>query len=149
MTMRGRRRGARRIVIWMAVLLVAVPAVAFGAFFAAKSIRDGLQYDQTVTVRAHLMRFACENCLDMKVLTVSDTEFAFLVDDFVEPYSDESDVGDYVFSEFEVGDESREFCLTGRLHRYRDNWVWLGGAPFSYPLQVDDIDYAEICPGTP
>lgn len=149
MTMRVRRRGARRIILWLAVLLVAVPAVALGAFLAAKSIRDGLQFDQRMTVRAHLMRFACENCLDMKVLNVSDTAFTFLVDDFVEPYSDDFDVGDYIFSEFEVGDEAREFCLTGRLHRYRDNWVWLGSAPFSYPLQLDDIDYAESCPGIP
>jgi len=149
MRTQGRGRGVRRILLWTAVILVAIPAAALGAFLAAKSVRDGLQYDHTVTIRAHFMRFACENCLDMKVLNVSDTDFAFLVDDFIEPYSQNFDIGTYLFSEFEVGDEAREFCLTGRLHKYRDNWVWLGSAPFSYPLQVDDIDYAEACPGIP
>ncbi len=143
------RRGAGRLVLWLLVAVVAAPVVALGGFMAAKTIRDGLQYDQTVTIRAHFMHFACENCLDMRVIGVSDPSFSFLVGDFVEPYSDDRDLGAYIFSEFEVGDLSREFCLTGKLHRHRDDWVLLGSPPFSYPLGLEDIDYAETCPGVP
>ncbi|MEJ8817238.1 hypothetical protein [Lacibacter sp. H407] len=90
-------------------------------------VRQEMQYEESITITANYMQYACGDCsIDMKVIKVDNEKFNFIIGRDVFPIPKEkgfSEFCDFVMrsyydSRFKENETIQNFILSGRLHKY-------------------------------
>ena len=111
------------LILFLAMLIIAVVFVI--------EWRSGQQYNEKLRLTAIDMNYTCEGCAaELKVLSVSDKKFDFIIQDKIRPVQVNNDAvrlcefikrasESSVFNETDTG---LIFTLVGKLHRYKTLW---------------------------
>lgn len=105
--------------------------------------RNTVKHEELVRIEGLFLMTICEDCLDMEVIAIGPRRHGLMVGALVDPYSAEIDLTEIIYKAVDAG-APRRFCLTGRLHRYRE-WHLFAQPPYAYPFLVETIDQKSPC----
>ena len=112
------------LLVFIVVVIIVLVAFVF-------SWRSSQQYNEKIRLTAIDMKYVCEGCSsELKVLSVSDKKFDFIIQDRIRPVAGNNDAdqlcqfiqGASESSAFNETDTGLLFTLVGKLHRYKSLW---------------------------
>ena len=131
------------------IFLVMILVTALMLFAIFINWRSRQQYDEKLKLTAVHMKYVCGNCSpELKVLTVNEKKFDFIIRDNIWPVTNELEEDQLCQfinaandnTTFNETDTGLLFTVAGKLHRYKNLWT-RSACSDARSFVVDSIQY--------